>query len=102
MSRNNNVTFCFEFFIFRKYSENYCNWYSAEFPTILAMKQDFDIGALGYNCQHLTVKFQINSYHNKELNYHVNKSCIFNHLKSTIKVSKTASTLKHYIERSQI
>ena len=101
MSRNNSVTFYFEFFILRKYSENYCNWYSAEFSTVLAMKQDFEIGALGYHSQHLTVKFQINSYHNNELNYHFNKSCLLIDLKSTIKVSKTASTLRHYFERSQ-
>ena len=30
----------------RKYSENYCNWYTLEFSTIFVMKQDFDIGAL--------------------------------------------------------
>ena len=34
----------------RKYSENYCNWYTVEFSTIFVMKQDFDIGALGYHC----------------------------------------------------
>ena len=34
----------------RKYSENYCNWYIVEFSTIFVMKQDFDIGALGYHC----------------------------------------------------
>ena len=46
----------------RKYSENYCNWYTVEFSTIFVMKQDFDIGALGYNCEHLIIKFQMNSY----------------------------------------
>ena len=34
----------------RKYSENYCNWYTVEFSTIFVIKQDFDIGALGYHC----------------------------------------------------
>ena len=34
----------------RKYSENYCNSYAVEFSTIFVMKQDFDIGALGYHC----------------------------------------------------
>ena len=46
----------------RKYSENCCNWYTLEFSTIFVMKQDFDIGALGYNCEHLIIKFQMNSY----------------------------------------
>ena len=34
----------------RKYSENYCNWYTVEFLTIFVMKEDFDNGALGYHC----------------------------------------------------
>ena len=50
------------------------------------MKQDVDIGALGYHCQHLNIKFQINSYHNKELNYHFTGFCSFSDLKSTVKM----------------
>ena len=34
----------------RKCSENYCNWYTVKFSAIVVMKQDFDIGALGYHC----------------------------------------------------
>ena len=33
----------------RKYSENYCNGYTIEFSTIFVMKQDFDVGVLGYH-----------------------------------------------------
>ena len=66
----------------RKYSENYCNWCILEFSTVFIMKQDFDIGALGY----LIIKFQINSHHSKELKYHFIRFCSYNNLKSTVKM----------------
>ena len=70
----------------RKYTENYCNCYTAEFSTIFVMKQDFDIGVLGYHCKHPIIKFQINSSHNKQLNYRIIRFCIFNNLKNTVKM----------------